>query len=111
MIGIGRIMKRLRSNRLRDNEVRKLVRKLPVFLPPSAQTPENLEKLTFMILRHSIRMREDRLHARYLMGKMSYAKYTRIYKRLRNRCVVVEDSIGNTFHVDHRVLSRQMDRT
>lgn len=106
----ARIMSRLRSGRLRDREVRKLVRKLPVLLPPEARTDDKLQRLAQMIHGHSIMVRGQRLHARYLNGKMSYERWVKCHRQLGDRCVVVKDHLGNHFHVDRRVVSRSTDR-
>lgn len=100
------LIRRFRHRKVRDREIQKLVRKLPLLLPKKARQPDNLKAIAVMVKGHSFLRRSQRLHSRYLDGKMTYEDLVKYKHMLDYREVIVTDSIGNTFRVDRKIITR-----
>lgn len=107
---VQRFRHRRVSRKVRDREIQKLVRKLPVLLPKKARQPANLRGIAHMVKGHSFLRRSQRLQARYFVGKMTYADWVKYERALSDREVIVTDSIGNTFRVDRKIITRGIDK-
>ena len=100
------IQKFIARRRVRDQEIRKLVRKLPVIVGGDA----DLEAIARMVKGHSFMKRSHRLHARYFNRKMTYEQWVKYERMLSDREVIVTNSLGTSFKVDRKIISRGINR-
>ena len=92
--------------RVRDQEIRKLVSKLPVIVGHEA----DLEAIARMVKGHSFMKRSQRLHLRYLGRKITYEQWVKYERALSDREVIVTNSLGTSFKADRKIISRGIDR-
>lgn len=103
---IRKLIAKFRHRKIRDREIRKLVRKLPSRRSAAA----DLEAIARMVKGHSFMKRSNRLHSRYRAGKMSYAAWVKYERMLGNREVIVNDNIGTAFRADRKIITRGIAR-
>jgi len=101
------IQKFITRRRVSKQEIRRLMRKLPMLGVPA---DAHLDKLAIMVKGHSFTVRFHRLYSRYLDGKMSYADLSKYRQMLASREVIVTDSIGTSFAVDRKIVARVITR-
>lgn len=106
---IGKMIQKFRARKVKDREIRRLVRKLPVLMGLWCED-EEAAQITQMARGHSFMKRSQRLHTRYLDRKMSYEDWVKYERALSDREVIVKDSIGNTFKVDRKIITRGIAR-
>ena len=110
---IRRLFQYLRIKRVprfvRDREIRRVVRQLPVLGLPRPTSDGQLEFIADMVKNHSFLVRNRRLYYRYLNGKMERAKCTAYQQMLEDRKLIVTNSFGTQFHVDRTHMSRALD--
>ncbi len=100
------IQKFIARRRVRDQEIRKLMRKLPVIVGRDA----DLEAIARMVKGHSFMQRSQRLHSRYLDRKMTYEQWVKYERMLGAREVIVTNNLGTSFKVDRKIISRGINR-
>jgi len=99
------IQKFIARRRVRDQEIRKLVRKLPVIVGRDV----DIEAVARMVKGHGFMKRSQRLHARYLDRKMTYGQWVKYEHMLSDREVIVTSSLGTSFKADRKIITRGID--
>lgn len=97
------------SRFVRDREICRVVRQLPVLGLPRPTSDGQLEFITDMVKNHSFLVRDRRLYFRYLDGKMARQKCMAYQKMLNDRKLIVTNSFGTQFHVDRTYMGRALD--
>ncbi len=110
---IRRLLQYFRIKRMprfvRDREIRRVVRQLPVLGLPQPTSDGQLEFIANMVKNNSFLVRNQRLYVRYLNGKMEREKCTAYQRMLDDRKLSVTNSFGTQFHVDRTHMSRALD--
>ena len=94
---------------VRDREIRRVVRQLPVVGLPRTTSDGTLEFIADMVKNRSFIIRDRRLYYRYLEGKMCYKKSMAYRRMLEDRKLIVTNSFGTQYHVDRTHMSRALD--
>ncbi len=97
------------SRFVRDREIRRVVRQLPVLGLPRPTSDGQLEFISDMVKNQSFLVRNRRLYYRYLDGKIERAKCRAYQQMLEDRKLIVTNSFGVQFHVDRTHMSRTLD--
>jgi len=94
---------------VRDREIRRVMRQLPVVGLPQPTSDGQLEFIADMVKNHSFIMRDRRLYFRYLDGKINRDKCRAYQRMLEDRKIIVTNSFGTSFAVDRELMGRALD--